>query len=188
MIMLPFFILIAILLAYLVATVELSESNLVGEAVTDGISNLNYGSDDSPNIVVATYPIIRGDTPAGCSFEKFVRLHVANMGGSNAIDNIQIWISNLGGGWVTGEHCQTNLETAAYSAVSYTTPSETCFDDHDCPEADPGSANLGIGGSLSGQLTAIGYSDYWKSQEHTTASTPPGDVNTKTWTIQYDEQ
>lgn len=187
MIMLPLFIVVAIVLAYLVATVELCESNN-GEAITHNISNINYGSDDSPNLVPATYPITRGDTPAGCSYEKYVRLHVTAMGGSNAIDNIQIWLSNLGGGWMTGEHCQTNLKTGGYSAETYASPSQTCFDDQSCPEADPGAANLGCGGSLAGQITAAGYSDYWKSQEHTTVATEPGDVNTKTWTIQYDEQ
>lgn len=181
-------IMAAIVLAWLVATVEICESNGGGEAITHNITNINYGSNDSPNLVPATYPITRGDSPAGCSFEKWIRLHVTAMGGSLSINNLQIFISNLGGGWQTGEHCQTNLKTGGYSAESYTTPSATCYDDQSCPEADPTTANLGVGGSLAGAIAAPGYSDYWRSQLHTSISTPPGGVNQKTWTLEYDEQ
>ena len=68
------------------ATVELCESNGVGETIEHNISNMNFGSDDSPNITPATYPIVAGDN----SFEKWYRLHVTAMGSSNKIDNIQI--------------------------------------------------------------------------------------------------
>jgi hypothetical protein len=48
---------------------------------------------------------------------------------------------------------------------------------------------MGIGGSLSGQITsAPAYSDYIVLQLDVTESTPAGAVNQKTITFQWDEQ
>jgi len=165
----------------MVATVEICESNTVGETVTHNVSNLNYGSADVPNLVVATYPITVGAN----SYLKYDRVHVTAMGGSNVIDNIQIWKS--AGAYVTGEGIQTNLETSAYTAESFATPVQTTYTHNVMPTADPAAANLGIAGSLTGTLTATGYSDYWKHQLQSTGSTPPGSANQKTFSIQYDE-
>jgi len=163
------------------ATFELSESNGSGETVTDGISNLNYGSTDAPNIVPADHPIRAGEN----SYEKWVRCHFT--GTFNKIENIKIWKS--AGDYVTGETIKTNLTTSGYSAATYSTPTDSTSTvaTNDMPTSEPSGPNLGIGGSLSGSLTSAGYSDYWVSQLQTTTSTPPGDVNTKTFTIQYDE-
>jgi hypothetical protein len=163
------------------ATYELSETNLVGAVVTDGITSINYGSNDSPNIVVATYPITYGTN----SFEKYIRLHFTNT--FNKIENLQIWKS--AGAYVTGEGIKTNLTTIGYSAASYATPtaSTSSVATNAMPTADPTTANLGLAGSLSGSLTSVGYSDYWVTQLQTTVSTPAGNVNQKTYTIQYDE-
>jgi len=165
----------------MVATVEICESNGAGEVVTHNINNVNYGNADVPNLVPATYPIVAGQR----SYHKYIRLHVTG-GTFNKIDNIQIWKS--AGNYVTGESIQTNLKTSGYSPETYATPTTDDYTDQAMPIADPGSANLGIAGSLTGSLTAVGYSDYWKSQLKTTTSTPPGNVNQKTFTIQYDEQ
>jgi hypothetical protein len=53
------------------------------------------------------------------------------------------------------------------------------------PTSEPSGANLGIGGSLSGQLTATGNSDYLVHQ----IQTDSGDVagSTSTMNYQYDE-
>jgi hypothetical protein len=167
----------------MVATVELDESNTVSETVTHNVSNINVGNDDSPNLTPASYPITAGQN----AYEKYLRFHVTAMGGSNKIDNLQIWKS--AGAYPTGGGIQTNLETSSYSAVSFATPSTSTFTDNVMPTADPGSANLGIGGSLSGSITSDdNYSDYWKFQFQTTGSTPPGNITQETFTFQYDEQ
>ena len=46
--------------------------------------------------------------------------------------------------------------------MTYATPVATAITgaDQTMPTSEPGSANLGIGGSLSGALTGTGYSDY----------------------------
>lgn len=168
----------------MVATVVLAEYNGAGETLTDSITNLNYGAADEPNQAVGDHPITVGQN----SYDKYVKVHVSAMGGSNKIKNLQIWISNLGGGWKTGEGIQVSLETSSYTQVTYATPSQTTYSHLAAPEADPGGANLGIGGALAGELTAAGYSDYWRSQLQSTGSTPVGNNNIKTWTIQYDEE
>jgi hypothetical protein len=167
----------------MVATVQIDETNGAGPtgSETTNISNMNFGNVDAPNLVPATYPIPQ----AANSYVKYFRVHVTAMGGSNKIDNIQIWKS--AGAYVTGEGIQTNLETSAYTAEDYATPVTTTYTHNVMPVADPAAANLGIGGSLSGSLVAAGYSDYFKMQLQTTGSTPAGNVNQKTISIQYDE-
>lgn len=169
----------------MVATVELCEANGAGETITHNVSSLNCGSIDAANLVPASYPINAGENAC----HKMVRVHVTAMGGSNKIDNIQVWKS--AGAYATGEGIQTNLRTSSYGgALSYAAniPSAATYTDQTMPVADPAAANLGIGGSLTGSLVAAGYSDYWKCQLQTTGSTPPGSLAQKTMTIQYDEQ
>ncbi len=162
------------------ATFAIHESNGAGETTTVA-SNLNYGSTDAPNLTPADYPITAGDH----SYEKWVRCYWS--GTFNKIENVQIWKS--AGNYVTSEGISTNLTTSGYTEASYATPTsaDSTVATYSMPTSDPGSANLGIGGSLSGSLTTTGYSDYWVSQLDTGTDTPPGDVNQKTFTIQYDE-
>jgi len=40
------------------ASYQWSESNAAGEVVTDDISTLNFGSNDSADLTPATYPIV----------------------------------------------------------------------------------------------------------------------------------
>ena len=164
------------------ASTEFSESNGASETVTDGISNLNYGNTDAANLTPSSYPITAGSN----SYVKWVRFHVSDMGGSNKVSNLHVWKS--AGAYVTSEGIYSNLATATYTAATYATPDTVGGWGSLVPTADPGAANLGIGGALDGSLTAAGYSDYWRSQLRTGTDTPPGNTNTKTFTLQYDEQ
>lgn len=162
------------------ATVVLAESNGVSETVTDNISNINFGVVDEPNTDYQNHPI----PIPGNSMEKYIRVHAT--GTFNKIDNIQIWKS--AGTLLTGEDMQTNLKTSAYTPVTYAQPSTAPYTDQAMPTSDPGAANLGIDGSLTGALTEAGYSDYWKIQLKFASNREPGDSNTFTFTVQWDEQ
>lgn len=166
------------------ATIEFCESNGAGETITHGVANWNFGSTDAPNVIPASFPITAGTN----SFTKFWRFHVSDMASSNKIDNLQCWKS--AGAYVTGEDIQCSLTTTegTYDATPYATPTQTTYTAATFPTADPGTANWGIKATLSGYLTVTGYSDYLKAQMATTGSTPPGNVNQKTFTINYDEQ
>jgi len=175
------------------ATVVITETNgtLAGQVENIDPANINMGSDDSPEIVPATYPITA--QADGHAFEKWLRVYVSALGGSSIIDNIKIWLSNLGGGWKTGEGWSANLRESGYVQMSYNTggPIDTDSADADqaMPEAEPSGPNLGIGGSLGGQITgAPNYSDWGVLQMDVSNLTPAGSVNQKTITFQYDEQ
>ena len=155
------------------ATHEFSESNLVGEVVQDGITNLNLGSVDDHELNTTTYPILRGDA----SFEKYIRAKFT--GTFTEISNMKFWRSDVLG-YKTGETLK------ATANVAFATPSATPNADSDIP--------LNVGASLAIQsaagtttIVAPGYTKYMRLQLRTTGSTPSGAVFQKTLTFQYDE-
>lgn len=166
------------------ATVVVSESNSAGETKTSDPTNVNMGSNDSYNIVTATYPITAGTN----SFEKWHQISVTAMGGSTNVQNIRVWASATLG---TGVTHKTNARTAAYDgAQTYNTPSATDRSatykySQTMPTSEPGTANLGIAGTLAGTLTAAGFSDYHVSQLQTTGSATAG--TSVTMSYKYDE-
>lgn len=167
----------------MVATIEIDESNGVGEDLTDDISNCNFGDDDSANLTPATYPIVAGEN----SYEKYWKLDFA--GTFNQIDNLKIWKS--AGNYVTDEGIDTNARESSYGgAESYVQPIKTTSTKATqvFPVTEPSGTNLGFGGSLGGNITSAGKSDYLIMQSQTSTSTPAGDVTQKTFTFQYDEQ
>jgi hypothetical protein len=139
-------------------------------------TNLNLGSTLAANLAPSTYPITAGTY----SYEKWVK---ANFSGSfTRIDNVQFWKS--AGAYVTGEVINwTGQETA------FNQPTESASADATTtvPVADPGTANVSIGGALAGSLTATGNSDFIILQATVTTAASAGAVNQKTFTLQYDE-
>lgn len=165
------------------ATVEICESNGAGETITHNITNTNMGSTDA----AALDPVANPVTPGNNTYEKWQRVHVTAMGGSSKIDNLKVWGAALG---ANATH-KTNARTATYGgAQTYAAPSAsdrsaTYGYTQTMPTSAPSSANLGIGGSLTGTITAAGYSDYLVMQIQTTSSATAG--NTTTMSYQYDE-
>lgn len=163
------------------ATVEIDESNGAGETITHNITNTNMGSTDAANLDPVANPV----TPGNNTYEKWQKIDVTAMGGSSQIDNLQVWRTGALGGAAT--HV-TNARTATYGgAETYATPVATnsTVATQTMPSADPGAANLGIGGSLTGALTATGSSDYLVHQIQTDAGDTAG--STTTMNYQYDE-
>lgn len=163
------------------ATVEICESNGAGETITHNITDTDMGATDAANLDPVANPI----TPGNRSYIKYQRFHVTAMGGSSAIDNLKVWRTGSLGGSAT--HV-TNARTSSYAgALTYATPVATAVTnvDQTMPTSEPGSANLGIGGSLTGQLTATGYSDYLGHQIVTNGADTAG--STSTMNYQYDE-
>ena len=174
------------------ATVMLNEQNgpAASPTETQDVDNVNFGSADQAELTPATYPITA--QADGHSYEKWLRFYISALGTSSVLDNLKVWLSNLGGGWKTGEGMSTNARESGYSAASYPSggPVETdsSVADQTMPESEPSGPNLGIGGSLSGQITsAPAYSDWLVLQLDVTESTPAGALNQKTITFQWDE-
>lgn len=166
----------------MVATAQLDEYNGAGQTQTANVTNCNFGNTDAPNITPASNPITAGTN----AFEKWWKMAFA--GTFNQVDNLKIWKS--AGNYVTGEGIDASLTESGYTAPTYATPTQTTsvVAVNVLPTTEPAGANLGIGGSLTGNLSSPGSSDYCVMQLQTTGATPPGNVNQKTFTFQYDEQ
>lgn len=163
------------------ATVEICESNGAGETISHNITNSNWGNSDSANLTPASYPL----TPGNRSYIKYQRFHVTAMNGVTAVANFKVWRTTSLGGSATHK---TNARTSSYAgALTYATPTTSAVSgvDQTMPTSTPASANVGIGGSLSGQLTATGYSDYVGHQIVTDSSDTVG--ATTTMNYQWDE-
>lgn len=163
------------------ATVSILEANGAGQTLTHGISNSNMGSVDAVNLDPVANPV----TPGNNTFEKWQKVEVTAMGGSSQINNLKTWRTGALGGSAT--HL-TNARTTSYGgAASYATPtaSSSSFATQTMPTSVPGTANLGIAGSLAGALTTTGTSDYLVHQIQTNAGDVAG--STSTMNYQYDE-
>ncbi len=150
-------------------------------SLTTNITNSNMGNTDAANLDPVAYPV----TPGNNTYEKYQQLEVTGMGGSSSIQNLKVWRTGALGGAAT--HL-TNARIAAYGgAASYVQPVATASSvaTQAMPTSVPASANLGIGGSLSGALTAAGSSDYLVHQIQTNAADTAG--STSTLNVQYDE-
>lgn len=171
------------------ATVEIDEWNGSGSGITThGVVNLNVGAIDSPNIQTSATTSIRAGTN---SYTKYHKLHFTNLGGAAKVLNIKVYISE--GELRAGESIQTNLMpfgNEAYTAEAYTPPSRLPFTKFPVPPIGvvPSARNLGIAGSLTGELTVPGYSDFWKWQLQTTDSIARGALKSKTFTFIWDEE
>jgi len=107
------------------------------------------------------------------------------MGGSSAIDNLKIWRTGALGG--SAAHLTNARETSYGGAETFATPLVTVSTIalQTMPSTEPTDANLGIGGSLTGALSAAGLSDYLIHQIGTDAGDVAG--STSTMNYQYDE-
>ena len=163
------------------ATVTIDETNGAGATVTANISNSNMGSTDAANLDPVANPV----SPGNNTYEKWQRFDLTALGGSSAIENLKVWRTGALGG--SAVHV-TNASTTSYGgAATYATPVATTSTvaTQTMPTSTPASANLGIGGSLTGTLTAVGYSDYLVHQIQTNAADTAG--STSTMNYQYDE-
>jgi len=162
------------------ATFTWSQSNGSGEVVTDlGASGNLFNfktNDDATPANYSSNPITAGNNSMG------VYLRGKFTGSFNQIDNLQFWMS-------TDFSPNTGL-TVKFGGnnVSYATPSTSATGDATIGTSDPGAANVSIGGSTGGALTATGYSDYIRLQLQTSAAAAAGDTSLATFTLQYDEQ
>lgn len=163
------------------ATIEIDEANGAGETLSHNIANSNMGNTDAKELVAANYPI----TPGENSYEKWQKIHITAMGGSSKIDNLKIWRTGALGGSATHK---TNARTTSYGgAPTYATPVKTASSiaTQTMPTSEPATANLGIGGSLTGALTGTGSSDYLVHQIQVGAGDTAGSSSTMHY--QYDE-
>lgn len=151
-----------------------SSGNLFNFKDIDDATAANYSSN----------PITASDTAdQGRSYEVWLRAHFT--GTFNKVDNLQFWKS-------TDFSPATGLTVywKGNNAGSYATPVkiDSTVATATVPTSDPGTANVSIATSLSGNLTAAGYSDYIVLQLDVASTAASGDTSLATFTLQYDEQ
>jgi len=170
----------------MVATFSWVEYNT--QATDTGVpTNLNLGSTNSRNLAPSTYPITAGTY----SYGKWVR--GLWTGSFTRIDNLQFWMSASGTGYVTGEKLGFSGTTGTYAGTStYAAPTTDAEPKANKAMivADPGAANIGYGGSLTGsitQTTTNNLCDFIIVQASIKNTASAGAVVQKTFTLQYDE-
>ena len=90
------------------ASFQFSESNGATPTVTDGVTSINFGSSDAPNLVPASHPVTAGTN----SFEKWIRGHF--YGVYNSVANLKFYLS--AGSYVTGEQIVAAVTASFWSA------------------------------------------------------------------------
>jgi len=163
------------------ATFNWAIRNGAGGTNTDLGSSGNlqdFKSVDSSGISdYAANPITAGNN----SFECWLRGHFS--GTFNRIDDVRVWQS-------TNFSPSTGLQIFwSGTQVIFLQPSQatSSIATSSIPTADPGSANVSIGGSLSGSLTTSGFTDHVVLQLRTTTAAPAGDTSLTTITMSYTE-
>lgn len=132
----------------------------------------------------STYPITASDTAdQGRSYEVWLRAHMT--GTFNKIDNFQFWRSTD-----FSPNTGLTLYWKGNNAGTFVTPVkvDSTIATAGVPTSDPGTANVSIGGSLSGNLTATGFSDYIVLQLDVASTAASGDTSLAVFTLQYDVQ
>jgi len=171
----------------MVATFSWIETNATA-GDTAVATNLNLGSTNAVNLAPSTYPITAGTY----SYSKWIQGMWT--GSFTRVDNVQFWMSASGTGYVSGETLNISATTASYAGTdTYATPTTNADSQaaNTMPVADPTAANIGIDGSLSGSVTSStagsNVSDFIVVQASIGSGAGAGAVQTKTFTLQYDE-
>lgn len=161
---------------------------------TDDVSQLNLVSIDQAEASSSANPVTAGNR----SVSKWVAYELHAKNDSNQIDNFQVWMTKPGA-YATGVEYKTNLNTTLGSTGSTYPAPPTAADftgvgegdvvlESDVDLTDPAAQNIGISEG-TGALSVNGYhSDLIAFQLVTTGSTPPGNLQQKTFHFQYDEQ
>ena len=123
-----------------------------------------------------SYPITAGNN----SYDVWLKGHFT--GTFNKIQNGKFWKSS--GALGTGETVKFIGNVTAFHTP---TTGESSYASADVETSSPGSANVGFEGSLAGDITADGYSDFITLQLRTTTASEAGDTETFTFTLTYDE-
>jgi len=142
--------------------------------ITDGISNLNFGNADNPNLSpVSSYPITAGEN----AYEKYIRAKFSGI--FTKIENMKFWKS--AGDYKTGE-------TIAYRlVVTYVQPVITDMGGTAIPITEGTAVTIHASDGTTLYIDSAGYTEYFVLQLKTSAATPAGAVNSKVFKFQYDE-
>jgi len=163
------------------ASVRWNEYNGAGATETTGITNVNAGSVDSPNLDPAANPVKVGEH----AYDKWHKIDF--FGGTfNKVSNFKFWRSDSGGGdgasLPTGITVKGEVGTPGGGDLTFSQPATSAIAASDVPNTEAGALSVG-----PSELTATGKSHYIHTQVQSTGSAPTGE--TQFWyTFRYDEE
>ena len=145
--------------------------------ISGNLYNYKTYNDLSNPADYTSYPITAGNN----SYDVWLKGHFT--GTFNEIQELKYWKS--GGNLGTGE----SLYWGGNGITAYAQPvtGDSTYATVTIPTSSPGSANVSIGNSLAGSLTADGFSDFVVTQLRTTTGAEAGDTETFTFTLTYNE-
>ena len=193
------------------ATLELSETNgpVSAPVTTDGITSINFGSADLPNLDPTAHKIVLNRFGPTYSYAKWLRAHLVNLNGLTSVSNLKFWKST--GVPVLGEviGCScfathppiwqfpsygSGVNGSGVPAIPYAGDGSgvmgtNLFANYPVPAAEPALSNISVAGVFGDPLAVAHYSDYFllATVVNGAAPTPPGFVNPKTFVLQWDE-
>lgn len=112
-----------------------------GPVVTDGITNLNFGSADAPNLNTLAHPIVLSVSAISYSVTKWLQFHLVNLGTSTSVGNLRVW--KLSGAYLTKEFMGTTCWRNDYFVNVYGGTSGGNPSTVPCPYSGDGHAVLG---------------------------------------------
>ena len=163
------------------ATMRWNEYNGASATETQGITNLNFGSVDQPNLDYTLYTIRRGEA----SFDKWIKIDFYS-GTFNKVSNFKFWRSD--GGTGDGPALPTGItivgEAGSTADLTYTQPSQTALALSAVPNSEATALTVGP----SAGLTTYGLTYYIHLQMQTDTTASPGDVGPIYFTFAWDEE
>lgn len=175
-----------------------SSGNSYGETVrengagTNGtLLNINFLSTDTGETIqpagtvqidYTLYPIRAGQN----SFERWVRGKWDFGTATTKISGVKMWMSSGANPSTDGTLTIVSKVTSTYTAPATGSTAGASTAPTGTAGTPPGSP-IAVTFAGAAQTTAAGYSDYVILQLQSTTSAPPGNMEVKTWTIQYDE-
>ena len=142
-------------------------------------TNLNFGSIDQTDLDETAYPILAGTR----SFEKYVQADFS--GAFTSISDLRFYLS--AGSVSAAEPLLASIATSGYVQPAFASPVQSASTQaiNAIPSGNPGSANVGISGSLAGSLVVPGRSDFIVAQLGISASAEAGALPSKTFTLEW---
>lgn len=139
-------------------------------------TNLNLGSTSGVNLNPTIYPIVAGSL----SYDKYFKIHFA--GTFTSVSDLMFYKSD--GAYVTGEVLNYTGQVTTWATPTNGTSANATTA---LPTSEPTTANVSIGGSLTGSLTAEGDSDFIVLQGSYSANTSASATIDKTFTFDWIE-
>ena len=136
---------------------QINEYNTSSATETAAVSSFHFLSADVANGDPGTYPILLPTSDDGSytySYEKWWKLVFTDLQGYSSVSDVKVYVSTDAPG---DDKIFTSARTSGYGPPTFAAPINTVSSvaNQTPSSSSPGSANIGIAGSLSGTITNL---------------------------------